>query len=467
MALSLSVVLFACAALGYALYRRYDSNIQRIPGLSTALPGLTKPAAAPRDARNVLLVGSDTRDTTGDEFQGKGKTYTSGQRSDTVILAHLYGGSNEAQLVSFPRDSYVPIPAYTDPATGKTTPLHSAKLNSAIEEGGPALLIATIEQLTDIRVDNYVQIDFAGFQSMVQTLGGVEVCLKKPAKESNSGIDLPAGRQTINGSQALAFVRQRYGLPNGDIDRITRQQAFIASIARKVLSAGTLLDPIKLNKFVNAATRSVTVDDKLSAAGLTSLALRLRSFNAGGVVFSTVPFTTISGRRDGQDVVLLDPVKDAALFAALRADRAPGEAAPSPTPTGPALTVAPKAVRVQVFNGAGVAGLGRQVSQDLTKAGFAVAGTPGNRGTGATTTTIRYSPSRAEAARTLAAAVPGAVLQQDASLGSTLEVVAGSSWTGAQAVTVGGATSGTAPTAPAPTASAAPEVTAADAGCVD
>lgn len=462
-AVCLSVVVFAVATLGYALFRKYDGNIDRIPGLTAALPGLSKPAAAPHGARNVLLVGSDTRETTGTQFQGKGKTYTSGQRSDTIILAHLYGDSNQAQLVSIPRDSYVTIPAYTDPK-GTFTAQHLAKVNSAIEEGGPALLLATVEKLTDIRVDNYVQIDFAGFQTMVQKLGGVEVCLKHDEKESNSGINLKAGRQVISGPQALAFVRQRYGLPNGDIDRIRRQQAFIASIIRKVLSSGTLLDPFKLNGFLDAATGSVQVDDTLSGAGLTQLALRLRNFNAGGVTFSTLPYTDLSATRDRQSVVLLDPVKTAALFSALRADRAPGEPAPAPGP-GPAdaLTVAPQAVRVAVLNGAGTPGLGRTAAHDLSRAGFVVVGSPANRGTGATRTVVRYGPSRADAARTLAAAVPGATLEQDPALGSTLEIVLGSSYGGVVPVSVGSP----APAPPAPTGTPAPAVNAAQDGCVD
>ena len=356
-ALGLSLVLFALAGIGYALFKRYDGNIARLPGITRALPGLAKPAAAPHDARNVLLVGSDTRDTTGSQFQGKGASFTSGQRSDTVILAHLYASSNQAQLVSFPRDSYVTIPAFTDPRTGKVYPEHQAKLNSAIEEGGPALLIATIEQLTDIRVDNYVQIDFAGFQNMVQTLGGVEICLTHDAKESNSGINLKAGRQVVNGFQALAFVRQRYGLPNGDLDRIKRQQAFIASITRKVLSSGTLLDPFKLNDFLNAATKSVQVDDTLSASGLTSLALRLKGFNAGGVVFTTLPVADPGAHRDNQSVVLLDQAKMDTLFEALRADRAPGEAA-APTTTGAPVAAAHR--RPEVDPGLGAQRRGRR-----------------------------------------------------------------------------------------------------------
>ena len=463
-AAALSVTIFAIAGLGYLLYSRYDGQIHRIPGLSSAMPGLTQPPAAPRDARNLLLVGSDSRANVSRKFGSE-----PGQRSDTIILAHLYGGSDAAQLVSFPRDSYVTIPGYTDPATGVTHPERSDKINAAFNEGGPALLKATVERLTGIRVDNYVQIDFAGFQSMVDKLGGLEVCLRHAAKDSYSQIDLPAGRQTVRGAQALAFVRQRHGLPHGDLDRIRRQQAFIASVARKALSSGTLLNPVRLNGFLDAATSSVVVDDGLSGAGLTQLALRLRNFSAGGVSFSTLPYTSLGAARNGQSVVLLDEPKTAALFDALRRDVAPakprsGAAKPAP------LDVQPGDVRVAVLNAAGERGLGSRAAADLRRVGFAVVDSPGNRGTGASTTVVRHGPGDADAARTLAAAVPGATLQADDQLSGVVELVVGSSYRGAVPVRVGTApASGPAGSAP-PAAGARdsePALTADQDGCVD
>jgi len=460
-AATLSVAVLAVSTIGYVLYDKYDGQINRIPGLSSALPGLTKPAAAPRDARNVLLVGSDSRDGQGSEF-GK----ETGQRSDTIILAHLYGDSDAAQLVSFPRDTYVTIPAYTDPKTGVQHAERKDKINSAMNAGGPALLIATIEALTRIRVDNYLQIDFNGFQQMVEELGGVEVCLLHDVKEKDSQIDLKAGRQVVRGEQALAFVRQRKGLPNGDIDRIRRQQAFIASIARKALSSGTLLNPSRLNGFLDVTTKAVQADDALSGPELGKLALRLRNFSAGGVSFSTVPLSSLNGTVGSlRYLVLLDDAKAEVLFDALRRDEAPGKkkkkstATPSPSPS---LLVRPEAVRVQVLNGAGVAGLGARVATDLAGVGFVVAGSPGNRGTGATATYVRYGPSKADSARTLAAAVPGSTLQADPSLGSTLELVVGASYTGAVRVTASGSPAAT----PSPDA-AKPALTADQDGCIN
>ena len=231
----------------------------------------------------MLIVGSDSRGDlkAGEGTQGTGKDFVTGQRSDTVILAHLYGDTDKAQLVSFPRDSWVTIPDFTDPESGKVVAEHEGKLNSAFFEGGPPLLIRTLERMSQLRIDNYLQIDFDGFQRMVNTLGGVEVCLSKPAKEKDSGIDLPAGRQTIKGDQALAFVRQRKGLPNGDIDRIARQQQFIGAIVRKTLSAGTLLNPFKLKSTVDVATESLQVDETLSIGRLFDLAHALPRLRRG------------------------------------------------------------------------------------------------------------------------------------------------------------------------------------------
>ena len=455
--------MLAVAVGGYLLVNKYDRQIDRIPDVF-AVSDADRPQETPRDARNILIVGSDSRGdlAAGEGTQGTGEQFVTGQRSDTVILAHLYGDSDKAQLVSFPRDSWVTIPAFTDPVSGELVEEHEGKLNSAFERGGPALLIRTIETLSSLRVDNYMQIDFEGFQSMVNTLGGVEVCLSQPAKEKDSGIDLPAGRQTIQGSQALAFVRQRKGLPRGDLDRIARQQQFIGAVVRKTLSAGTLLNPFKLNGVLNVATEAVQVDDGTSIDDLRDLATRFRTFSAGGVIFTTVPVADASGFRDRQSVVLLDEPRMAALFDALRNDVPPDTPeARSPAPAQAPLIVRPEAVRVKVYNGAGVTGLGRQAYDDLAGVGFQMVGAPDNRGSSARMTTVYHGPDKADSARTLAAALPGARTELDPALTRTLDVVVGSSYAGVKAVTV----AGSAP-APSPTTTAAPAVkTAAEDPC--
>jgi LCP family protein required for cell wall assembly len=234
--------------------------------------------------------------------QGVGATFVTGQRSDTVILAHLYGGkSNKVQLVSFPRDSVVDIPAYTD-AKGRRHEAQHNRINYAFNEGGPKLLVQTVEQLTNVRIDHYLQVDFDGFQSMVDKLGGVDVCLSRPAKDHFSGIDLSAGKHHIDGAVALSFVRQRHGLQNGDIDRIKRQQQFIGAMVRKVLSAGTLANPLKLNGFLNVATSSLKADEGLDFKQLRTLALRMRNLGAGNVIFATIPLSDTNAYVRGRAV---------------------------------------------------------------------------------------------------------------------------------------------------------------------
>ena len=459
-----SVAVLAAAGAGYLLVNHYEGNIHRIPVFGDRTGA---PKAAPNHAENFLIVGSDSRGAlkAGQGVQGSGSTYVTGQRSDTVILAHLYGGkSNKVQLVSFPRDSVVQIPEYTDQKTRRVHPAHRAKLNAAIFDGGAPLLVRTIQDLTGVRVDHYLQVDFEGFKSMVNKLGGVDVCLPKAAKEHDSGIDLSAGKHHINGDVALSFVRQRKGLPNGDLDRIKRQQEFIGAIIRKVLSAGTLANPLKLNGFLNVATSSLQADEGLDFAALRTLALRMRNLGAGNVTFSTIPITTSNGYiQDLGSVVLIDDQKAAALFAAIQQDIPPGTPAPKPTKAAGAtpLTVRPGVIRVQVYNGSDVNGLARKADTELSNLGFQTVGTPQSRSTGATGTVVRYGPTKADSARTVAAAIPGSTLEADPSLGNVLEVVVGSTYAGAHAVTVTPATP-----AGAPVASPSPKpVTALDDPC--
>jgi LCP family protein required for cell wall assembly len=444
---ALSATTLLVSTVGWVAVRHHDGNINRLGGI---FEGLDRPAdSGDSGPRNILLVGSDSREGLPEDrdFNGTGASFVTGQRSDTIILAHLYGDDDVAQLVSFPRDSWVTIPEYTDPRTGETEPAHEAKINAAFFEGGPPLLVATVQELTGVTIDHYVQVDFTGFQEMVDALGGIQVCLPEAAKEKLSGIDLPAGKSVVQGEQALAFVRQRQGLPRGDIDRIARQQQFLGAIVRKVLSAGTLTNPVKLNSFLGAATESLQVDDGLSLEGLRDLALRLRNFSSGGVVFSTVPVADSAARRDGQSVVLLDLEAAEGLFERLRLDVPPGQPLPSekdddggdddaPDPDAP-LLVAPSDVRVKVYNGAGVTGLAGRVAGDLQDVGFAVVGGPANRGSGTKTTLVLHGAGKADSARTLAAAIPGAVVKLDKSLDRTLEVVAGSSYRGVMQVTAG------------------------------
>ena len=442
-ALTMSVLILGLAGVGYVLLQHYDGNIDRIKAFGD---GRKAPPAAPKNAKNILLVGSDSRE--GDNGRGTGGSdLTSGQRSDTIILAHFYGKSDKALMVSFPRDSYVEIPAWTDPKTGVTHKSRHGRINSALPVGGPALLIATVEKLTGIRVDNYVQVDFVGFKSMVDKLGGVDVCLSKDVDDEKAKLKLSAGRHHVDGETALAFVRARKSFAAGDLDRIKHQQQLLGSMVNKVLSAGTLLNPLKLNGFLNVATSSLQVDETMSIGTMKDIALRARGFDSGGVLFATVPVADSNARIGGASVVKLDDSAAEEMFAALRRDEAPGTP-PKDKPAVSNLIVKPANIRVRVYNGSGVSGLARRAFNELAEVGFATTGTPTNRGTGASETVIYYGPSKADSARTLQAAIPGSKVVEDPSLQRTLEVVVGSEYPGAKAVTVTGT--------PSPRASASP-----------
>ncbi len=308
-----SLLLLVVSAGGWLALRYYDGKVTRVPLRFPAAD--RRPADPGGDTQNILLVGSDSRAGTGGEF-GE----VEGQRSDTTILAHL-DANGSTTLASFPRDLWVTIPAYTD-ASGHNHTGGRSKLNAAFALGGPSLLIRTIEGLTKIRIDHYLQIDFIGFQRMTDALGGVTVCVKPLPNGSRSNLDDKmsgwhghVGDNSLNGEQALAFVRQRYGLPEADLDRIRRQQQFIGVIFRAATSTGTLTNPVRLGSLMDAVTSAVSVDDATSLADLAPLAVRLRGVGTGGVRMTTVP--TSPGQIGGQSVLVTDPGKLASFVAGL------------------------------------------------------------------------------------------------------------------------------------------------------
>ncbi|TDD82123.1 LCP family protein [Actinomadura rubrisoli] len=301
------------AGLGGLIWQRqssYDGNIDRIKG---ALPGdgAKRPGPNVTGTENWLLVGSDSRADAGTTGDG-GEVWKPGQqRTDTIMLMHLPADRSKAYVVSFPRDSWVDIPGYGD-----------QKINAAFSFGGPKLLIETVENLTGVRVDHYGAIDFAGFKSMTDALGGVTVDIKQSVYDPARKMRWEAGRQKLDGEQALLFVRQRYNLPNGDFDRIRRQQAFLRALVQQAAARGTLTNPLKLDRFLSAFTKSISVDESVSGGKLRSLALGLRHLRASDVTFLTTPYRG-TGMRGKQSVVLLDGTKAKALFGAIKTAEMP------------------------------------------------------------------------------------------------------------------------------------------------
>lgn len=458
-AVSTSLIVLAASGTLYAAYLHYGGRIQSLPGLGRLADG----KGGVSRAENYLLVGSDSGDNlTNAQLKEVGATRSGrdGVRTDTIILVHIPADGKQAKFISIPRDSYVRIPGHPD-----------NKINSAFQTGerdhpggGPAELVQTVQNLSGQHVDHYLQVSLFGFYTITNAVGGVDVCLSQPAKDRDANIDLPAGRQTLDGKNALAFVRQRHGLPDGDLSRIRRQQYFLGAVTRKILSAGVLLNPVRLNSLLNAAGDSLKVDPGTSRKDLLDLALRMRKVSAGKVKFQTVPVADAGGRADlpGQrraSVVLLDEAALPGFFANL--DDKPS-AAPS---SAPVLTVPASSIAVTVENGTGRPGLARKVGSALTGVGFRLSHVRSAQRTDYTDTVVRYGADRSESARTVVAAIPGAVAQADPSLpASGLVVDVGSSYSGVKPVKV---TAGRSPSArPSGSASAAPTTTAADKGCI-
>ena len=440
-----SLTVLVGSGVGYLAIKYYFGKVNKIE-----VP--VDPASA--NGTNFLLIGSDSRaGATAAELKEFSTNFVGGRRSDTMILIHVSAKRDKALLVSFPRDAWVDIPAH-----GKRG-AHKGRINTAFGEGGPALAIKTVQKLTGVPIHHYIEVNFAGFFRMVESLDGVDVCLPKAQKEPDSGINLPAGRSRVHGQQALAFVRQRNGLPRGDIDRIARQQQFLGAMMRRATSAGTLLNPFKLTKFLTVVSESIQVDSKMSFNTMKDLALKLRNLDPGRVTFVTAPVDRLTRTDGGASVILLDEIEGKLLYDAIKNDdKIPGA---DPAPAVPKdLVVPPSSIRVRVLNGTDINGFARKAGGDLTGVGFRVTEVTDADAHNYQDTIVRYGPDRADSARTLAAAIPGSKLQLDQSLTRTLELVVGRSYAGARKVTVAQ------PTAPQPGSTKKPAVTtAADDPC--
>jgi LCP family protein required for cell wall assembly len=304
-------VALLAAGIGGLAWQRQSSYLGNIDREKNVMPGEgpNRPERNVEGTENWLLVGSDSRAEGATTGEGNDVWKPGQQRTDTIMLLHLPADRKKAYIISFPRDSWVEIPGY-----GKQ------KINAAFSFGGPKLLIETLEGLTGIRIDHYGAIDFEGFKTMTDALGGVTVNIKQSVYDPARKKQWTAGRQKLDGEEALLFVRQRYNLPNGDFDRIKRQQAFLGALAKQAADRGTLTNPLKLDRFLSALTKSISVDDGVSGGHLRSLVLSMRSVRASDVVFMTLPFKG-TGTRAKQSVVLLDPAKSKQLFEAVKSAR--------------------------------------------------------------------------------------------------------------------------------------------------
>ncbi|WP_405530977.1 LCP family protein [Streptomyces avidinii] len=328
--LGMVLLVLAGTATGWWLYNKLDGNITEDTSAAAELRRYERerPAHLATGAQNILLIGSDSRSGRNNAGYGRDKGT---QRSDTTILLHLPQDRRSATAVSIPRDLMTDIPICTQ-VDGSRTGEQFAQFNWAFQWGGAACTIRTVEKLTGIRIDHHMVIDFGGFKRMVDAIGGVEVCLKEPVNDAEAKLRLAAGRQTLQGEQALGFVRARHSLGNGsDTERMDRQQQFLGSLVKKVQSNGVLLNPARLYPLLDAATSSVTTDpDLASLRGLYELVRGMRDIPTEQVKFLTVPRKPYAPNPNRDELV--EPAAEQ-LFQQLRMDKPVTVTPPKPEPT--------------------------------------------------------------------------------------------------------------------------------------
>ena len=288
------------------LTERYAGNVERIGDVFADVPEASRPAPASPTAAGVegtpltfLLVGSDTREPTADGEAPSG-------RSDAIMIARVSADRSSAQLVSIPRDSWVDIPGYG-----------LDKINASYAYGGPTLLIQTVEQLTGVRIDHFVAIDFEGLAEVTDALGGVEVVVAETT--TNGGYTFEAGRNRITGEEVRWYLGQRYGLPGGDFDRVKRQQQFIKAVMDTLISRDTFGDLGKLDASLRAVGNSVAVDSGLGNTDVIQMAYSMRGLTQESIDFFTAPVLG-TGREGEASVVYLDDTTAERMWEYLRTD---------------------------------------------------------------------------------------------------------------------------------------------------
>ncbi|WP_346621243.1 LCP family protein [Blastococcus montanus] len=289
----------------WLLADRWAGNIGRVSGVFADIEDDARPAPAisgvsgAEEPVTFLLVGSDTR-SAGEQGVDPGG------RSDAIMLARLSADRQHAQVISIPRDSWVDIPGHG-----------MGKINASYAVGGPSLLVQTVEQLTQVRIDHYVAIDFEGLIQVTDDLGGVDVVVAETT--TNGPYTFTAGMNHLDGDQARWYLGQRYGLAGGDFDRVKRQQQYLRAMFDELFSSGTFTSPPKLDAAMLAVTSAVSVDDTLSNADLVGLAYSMRGVSPGDVDFFTAPVMGL-GMEGAASVVYLDDVAADRMWAYLRND---------------------------------------------------------------------------------------------------------------------------------------------------
>ncbi|NUT33028.1 MAG: LCP family protein, partial [Hamadaea sp.] len=453
-ALTAAVLVFVSTGLGWGAMFYIDSKF-------TEIEALNENSAAVHEAEkqlgdeNFLIVGSDTRAGAKPQDGVGDADAEPGARSDVLMLAHIPADRKRMVVVSVPRDLLITRPQCErwDPSSGQYTgeqldAEEDVKANEPYAVGGPKCVSKFMTELTGLEINHFISVDFTGFKGMVDAIGTVPVCVSKPMKDDELGVIFgEPGRFEIDGTKALDYVRARkvQGESKTDFDRVGRQQQFLSSLLRKALSSEILLNPGKLNAFLNAFASS-TVGQNIGVNDMLTLAQSLQSLEAGRVSFITIPHETSEGPTLSNDdnLELLKESDAKALFQAIidgtpLPEETPDDATPDPNqgqaatqtsaPAGPkpGKVVDHKGLKVQVRNGdpdnAGAAG---RTTAALRELGYDVV-IPGDAPP-AEKTVILYGIGAEDAAATLLSSVPGATLQFQANMGGAVQLLIGPGW---------------------------------------
>ncbi|MFF8574577.1 LCP family protein [Streptomyces sp. NPDC015408] len=410
---TMAFVVLAGGTAGYLYLQHLNGNIQSVADDGASTGGFQKDKAI-----NILLIGTDKRTGSGNE--GYGDTGSAGH-ADTTILLHVSKDRSNATALSIPRDLIVDVPdcpTTQEDGTQKVIPGSSGvRFNTSLGQSGrtPSCTMRTVTELTGVTPDNFMVADFNAVKTLTSAVGGVEVCLAKDIDDPDSHLKLPAGEHTVEGEQALAFVRTRHSVGfGGDLSRIEIQQQFLSALMRKLKSNDTLTSPSKMLKLAEAGTEALTVDSKLDSIGkLKDLGLELGKLNTKNLTFTTVPVIDNPAEKVKATVVLkegpaqqvFDMMQNDVSFTEVKKKESEKEkkeaAAVAARLKGEQSE--PSEVRVRVMNGGAPAGSAQQeLSYLQTDAGVTKSENAGNAPAELAKTTLEYAPDQADQARALA-----------------------------------------------------------------
>ncbi|TRW80502.1 LytR family transcriptional regulator [Mycolicibacterium sp. 018/SC-01/001] len=431
-----TLVIVVGTGVAWGKIRSFESGINHVNPIALGEGG-------DDGAIDILLVGLDSRtDAHGNPLSAEElATLRAGDdvstNTDTIILVRIPNNGRSATAISIPRDSYVEAPGIGKmKINGVYGSVHLEKMKQLVEEEGedPAVaekeateagreeLIKTVANLTGVTVDHYAEVGLLGFALITDALGGVNVCLKNPVYEPLSGADFPAGWQKLNGPQALSFVRQRHDLPRGDLDRVTRQQAFMASLAHDLISSKTLSSPATLNRLEDAVQRSVVLSEGWSIMDFVD---QLSNLSGGNIAFATIPILDEAGWSDDgmQSVVRVNPTEVKAWVASLLHEQESGNTEQ--------LAYSNDKTTVDVVNDSDVNGLAAAVSQVLTGKGFTAGNVGNNEGAKVTSSQVQAAKSDDQGAQEVAKELGGLPVIEDASVPQgAVRVVLAADYTG-------------------------------------